>query len=186
MIDKTMVPSDFHEAGEQSSSSFLDRLRGAVQKAGGPSSVSRGAGVPLSTLNTYLNGQPPKWTSLVSIANFCGISLDWLATGVDAAPAPANAIAGVMGQAMRAQAQRIEKDAEAGAAARMIGQMVPDRDKRTQLFATINIELLASAMEAADNAIRQANPESTNWRARAQLSVVLYDEAQARLAETND
>ncbi|MHB1305211.1 MAG: helix-turn-helix domain-containing protein [Acidiphilium sp.] len=58
------------------------RLRLAVEKNGGASEVSRKSGVPISTLNDYLSGREPRFSRAFALARACGVSLDWLATGI--------------------------------------------------------------------------------------------------------
>lgn len=55
---------------------FAARLKAAVQRNGGPKAVSEAAGVPLSTLNTYLAGTAePKVTIAVRLAQALGTPL---------------------------------------------------------------------------------------------------------------
>ena len=60
------------------------RLADVVKLAGGPSEVSRRARLSLSTLNNYLSGRSEmKIPALVAISRACGVSMEWLATGID-------------------------------------------------------------------------------------------------------
>jgi DNA-binding phage protein len=59
----------------------VDRLREAVHSAGGPGSVARRAGMPLSTLSKYLAGREMRLPAAVAIARATGVRLEWLATG---------------------------------------------------------------------------------------------------------
>lgn len=58
-----------------------DRLQIAVQHAGGRRAVADLAGVPLTTLSDWLNGREVRVGALVALAEACGVSLEWLATG---------------------------------------------------------------------------------------------------------
>lgn len=58
---------------------FSDRLREAIQRAGGASAVSRRSRVALSTLNDYLKGKEARFTRVAALAAACNVSLDWLA-----------------------------------------------------------------------------------------------------------
>ncbi|MDC7788018.1 XRE family transcriptional regulator [Rhodoplanes sp. TEM] len=70
------------ELWELTRTGLFDRLKRAVQDAGGNAFVSARSGVPLSTLNTYLAGATmPSLAKLASVARACGISLDYLVTG---------------------------------------------------------------------------------------------------------
>lgn len=130
---------------------FVERLRSSVEAAGGPTLVARQSGVPLRNLTHYLAGREMKRPSLVAIAKTCGVSVGWLATG-DAPREP--------GAAHAAGAPSSATDSQA----------------RT-LFATINMDLLAAAMEGANKAARENNVDPTDWRTRAQLTCLLYDAA---------
>lgn len=63
---------------------FATRLKAAVQRSGGPKAVSEAAGVPLSTLNTYLAGTAePKVTIAVRLAQALAVPLVELLEGHD-------------------------------------------------------------------------------------------------------
>lgn len=63
---------------------FATRLKAAVQRSGGPKAVSEAAGVPLSTLNTYLAGTAePKVTIAVRLAQALAVPLVDLLDGRD-------------------------------------------------------------------------------------------------------
>lgn len=62
---------------------FLLRLKDCVQKGGGPSAVARKAGIPLGSINHYFLGREMKLSAAVSLADACGVSLSYLAKGVD-------------------------------------------------------------------------------------------------------
>jgi hypothetical protein len=56
-----------------------NRLKEAVRRNGGATSVARHSGVPLSTLNHHLLGREMKISTAAAIANVCGVTIDWLA-----------------------------------------------------------------------------------------------------------
>ena len=58
-----------------------NRLKKAVQDAGGATAVGRQAGIPIATLKSFLNGRDVRRSALVAIADACGVSVEWLATG---------------------------------------------------------------------------------------------------------
>ncbi len=60
---------------------ITERLREAVAKSGGPGQVSSRSKVALGTLNGYLAGGDMKLSNLVRLAQACGVSVEWLATG---------------------------------------------------------------------------------------------------------
>ncbi|ATJ89390.1 hypothetical protein HK16_10815 [Acetobacter senegalensis] len=60
---------------------IVKRIREAVDDAGGPKAVAQLCDVPLSTFSGYLSGREVKLSIASRIADVCGVSLDWLATG---------------------------------------------------------------------------------------------------------
>ncbi|KAA8387908.1 hypothetical protein FOH24_13070 [Acetobacter tropicalis] len=58
-----------------------ERLRHAVQEAGGNALVASKSGIPLGTLNRYIAGREMKAGAMIAIARACGVSLSWLAEG---------------------------------------------------------------------------------------------------------
>ena len=61
---------------------MAERLRSAVELGGGPGKASEKSGVALRTLGNYMSGRSEmKAGALVRLAEACGVSLDWLATG---------------------------------------------------------------------------------------------------------
>lgn len=57
------------------------RLRQAVKIGGGNKAVAAKSGIPLRSLGNLVGGQAPNVIQLVRIAEACGVSVDWLATG---------------------------------------------------------------------------------------------------------
>lgn len=85
--------SDF--ASDRHDGEIGTRLAVVVKRAGGNKVVATKSGVPLRTLARLLAGQEPKVEHLVRLADTCGVSLDWLATGkggVGGEPASLSAI----------------------------------------------------------------------------------------------
>lgn len=58
-----------------------DRLREAVNLAGGPAAVARRVGMVPQTLNKYLTGTALRLSTAARLAEVCGVRLEWLATG---------------------------------------------------------------------------------------------------------
>lgn len=77
------VPDENWELAERSK-----RLRQAVRRAGGNLAVARRAGMHLGTLNKYIAGRDMKASAMIALAQACGVSLDWLATGAAAPESP--------------------------------------------------------------------------------------------------
>lgn len=74
----TRLPSSEDKLGAESR---VDRLKEAVQTAGGSAEVAKRAGLPLSTLGGYLAGGEMKLTNCTAIAEATGVRLEWLALG---------------------------------------------------------------------------------------------------------
>ena len=62
------------------------RLKAAVKAAGGNRVVASHVGMPVGTLNRYLAGRDMKASAMISLAASCNVSLEWMATGREAAP----------------------------------------------------------------------------------------------------
>lgn len=73
------LPGSEAEPGSQERAS---RLKEAVRAAGGNNQVAQRAGVPLSSLNSYLRGRDMKAGQLVRLAEATGVRLEWLAAGM--------------------------------------------------------------------------------------------------------
>ncbi len=58
-----------------------ERLRVALNNAGGAAAVAKRIGMPATTISNYVAGRDLKASALVALADGCGVSLEWLATG---------------------------------------------------------------------------------------------------------
>lgn len=58
-----------------------ERLKEALKYAGGNAAVARRIGMQIGTLNNYVAGRDMKAAALVALADGCGVSVEWLATG---------------------------------------------------------------------------------------------------------
>lgn len=66
-----------------------ERLKNAIQQAGGNKVVAQKSGIPLGTLNNYLAGGNMKLDTAIQLSKVCNVSLEWLATGAESTlPAP--------------------------------------------------------------------------------------------------
>ncbi|QHI96021.1 hypothetical protein GT348_07055 [Aristophania vespae] len=77
-ISKQKLNSSEEDIGKENR---IERLKFAIQKAGGNKAVSQNSGVPLGTLNNYLAGRNMKLDAAIRLAGACGVSLEWLALG---------------------------------------------------------------------------------------------------------
>lgn len=59
----------------------VERLRLAVEEAGGAPVVARQSGIPLSTLKRFTEGQDPKFGAVIRLCQALDVRLEWLATG---------------------------------------------------------------------------------------------------------
>ncbi len=73
----------------RSAAEAAERLETAITAAGGPSAVSRRAGIPLASLNRVRGGQDMKVSVLTALARATGVRLEWLATGAGPMRQPA-------------------------------------------------------------------------------------------------
>ncbi|WES30778.1 helix-turn-helix domain-containing protein [Varunaivibrio sulfuroxidans] len=63
-------------------SEIAERIRSVIRDSGGNAVVAEKSGVPLRTVGNYTTATTePKIVSLSKIAQTCGVSLDWIATG---------------------------------------------------------------------------------------------------------
>lgn len=70
------------DLGDFQARSFLDRLKLAATRAGGPDALAKLSKVPRRTLGNYLAGRnEPKRPQLIGIAQASKLSLQWLAVG---------------------------------------------------------------------------------------------------------
>ena len=58
-----------------------DRLREAIDQAGGPIAVARKSGIPFGSIQHYRQGREMRATALAPLAEACNVSIEWLATG---------------------------------------------------------------------------------------------------------
>jgi transcriptional regulator with XRE-family HTH domain len=62
----------------------IDRLRQAINDAGGPAAVAQRAGLEIARVAPLLQAVGPLFhPDLVAVAAACSVSLDWLATGIE-------------------------------------------------------------------------------------------------------
>ena len=74
--------SDFHKRAENlKPERRAERLRDAIRKAGGLKEVARSSGVPAGTISGYIAGGEMKVTTIVSLAEACGVTVGWLVAG---------------------------------------------------------------------------------------------------------
>ncbi len=124
------------------------RLREAVGQAGGTNQVAERAGIPIRTLSRYLTGHEMRRSALVSLAEACGVSIEWLATG-----------RGSMRPTDRPDVARPEK----------LG-----RPAFLELFGTVDMDRMGRALEAAIKAFTERGIPP-DWRRLAQVAMLLYD-----------
>lgn len=80
---------NFRVPGENpESAGWVERLREAVEKAGGNRAAARLADVPLGSLNNWLTGRMPRLDTGLKLAKALGVSAEWLTAGGTSAPMP--------------------------------------------------------------------------------------------------
>ena len=154
---ETDTDGDFGDFGEADRNSEVveraARLRQAVKLAGGNLAVAKRAGMPVGTLNRYMKGRDMKAAALVALADGANVELLWLATG--------------RGPDAKGSQATVPPPAET-------------KPKRPlHLFANVDIERLAAAIEGADTALR-ARGGVAEWRTLTQLALMLYDQLPER------
>lgn len=77
----TDVPPAQFEGANSAAEGLRERIRTAVQAAGGYSAVAATKLVAGRTLSNLIAGQEPKYSQLLAIAQASGVRLEWLATG---------------------------------------------------------------------------------------------------------
>ncbi len=70
--------------------SRADRLRLAVRRAGGNKVVCERLGLPLASLQNYMNGRDMRATTVIKLADTCGVDRGWLLDGRNAEAADAS------------------------------------------------------------------------------------------------
>ena len=149
--------SDFQVPGRnQESDSAARRLRQAVRLAGGNRTVAGLSGVPLGTLNSYLAGGTMKVPALVALADACGVSVEWLATG--------------RGETL-SETKRQQLDARPLTTTE---EAAPKAEPRA-LFALVDMALMGNAIEMATEALKRRGVKSVDNRRLAQIICLIYD-----------
>jgi hypothetical protein len=160
-----------------------ERLREAVEAAGGPKRVSRRSGVPLASLNNYRGGRDMKAAVLVALADACRVSVEWLATGrgrmeasyVNTPAWPHEQLGDVTAEGTVAIGPTMALDSETPQSASR-----PSSDPPR--FGSLNIDLVAASLEAAEMFLRARGYEHS-WHRIAQAAALLYDSEPAEKRE---
>ncbi len=149
---------------ESATPKVVERLRLAIKRAGGNAAVVSKSGVKMSMLSRLLAGQDAKRGALVAIADACGVSLEWLATG-----------RGEMVPSVT-MAMRTPDGAPAGHVA--VRQRVPEEAPPVRpalpLFGSLDMDRMASCLESAFKLLQDRGAE-VSWRRIVQIAAVLYD-----------
>ena len=67
---------------------FIERIKVIVEKGGGQNAFARQCGLSLGAIQRYLKGGDPTRRALIAMARAAGVSLNWLALGVEEKQAP--------------------------------------------------------------------------------------------------
>ena len=140
--------SDFHVVdGNSEAENRRSRLRAALRRGGGNKVVSEKSGVSISTLGGYVAGGDMKLSNLLAIAKACDVHVGWLAAGE-----------GPMFGQPRPQLEPQKTASERPAKA----------------FATIKVDMMAQALEAARETFEKAGAEPLP-RELVQVMLLIYD-----------
>ena len=131
-----------------------ERLKMAVRDAGGAAAVATRAAIPLRTLHTYTAGSDLKTSALIALADACGVSVEWLATGKEHK---------LPGEAAEVT---IHQTATGHTEAHPMRRAMP-----RGLFETVDVAGLAQAMDYIE---RRLAPGTTTLE-RARAIVLAYD-----------
>lgn len=82
-MSKNDIPNLSPLAQSRQAEPVVRRLREAVKNAGTQKEVAQKAGIPVSTFSEYLSGREMKLSVAAKIAEACGVSMEWLASGRD-------------------------------------------------------------------------------------------------------
>lgn len=143
-----------------------ERLRSAVRKAGGARRVAQRSGVAFGTLNNYLAGGEIKLTAAAALARACGVSLEWLATGVESEslPPPESQTSGTQASQILAN---MAADAPQGPRTNPIWD-------GPSLFSFVDVDTITAAVEAVIKGF-ESNGIEPRMREVMQASLLLYD-----------
>lgn len=158
----TIEKVDLHAGADSMQlESRSERLRLAVRAAGGNQIIAQKAGVPLSTLGSYLAGGEQKLSNTIALAKACGVSLEWLATG--------------------------EGPMRPGETPPQPPPPPPQTGpKFLKAFGTMNVDALAECLEAVLEQFHSMGVPNPDWRGVVQATLLLYDELLAARAREEE
>ena len=150
--------------------------------------------MPIATLSNYLAGRDMKAEALVTLAEVCRVSLEWLATGrgepgfgfqtlamhtqTPEGPRPAR-MKVTIGQRHVAAADAAETTVLAAEQAAAHAAPDPAAPPRFfPMFGTMDMELMAECLEAASGLLKRRGGEHS-WRRIIQIACLLYDVEKA-------
>jgi hypothetical protein len=130
-----------------------ERLREAVNAAGGPLAVAKSSGIPISTLQGYLRGGDMKVSNLAALATACSVNIAWL----------------VAGHRPKADLQH------ASVASVALAETKPAVSRPFKAFATIKVDQLAEAYVEAKVKFAEGDGDPTP-RELMQVTLLIYDQ----------
>lgn len=143
------TPSGTDPAPNRAADELRERLRQAIDAAGGPRAVAERSGIPYGSIQHYRQDRELKATALAAIADACNVTVEWLAAGRgpmrpgESPPAPAP-------------------------------EQPPSGPKYLPLFGSVDMETMADAIEVATIAFAARNLRPS-WRRKAQIYMLIYD-----------
>jgi len=148
-----------------------ERLREAVKRGGGHGAVAARSGIKSRTLSYLLGGQEAKQRQLVALADACGVSLEWLATGrgemVSSVTVTMRTPDGTTSGRVLIRPSAPEPPPA--------GQSVAAATRRKNtLFGTLDMTRMGNALKAAAQAFQDRGVQPS-WRRLIQVAAILYD-----------
>jgi hypothetical protein len=82
MAQTTTLPNIHVQTSELAVDRAVQRLREAIRQAGGQTAVSARSGIKMRSLSNYMTGlNDMKRQTVVTLADACGVTIEWLAAG---------------------------------------------------------------------------------------------------------
>lgn len=75
------IPNMTVSAENRHAADQAERLREAIDQAGGPKAVADRSGIPYGSIQHYRAGRDMKATAIAALADACGVTIEWLVAG---------------------------------------------------------------------------------------------------------
>lgn len=156
MVQTTTLPNVHVQTPEPPVDQAVQRLRDAIRQAGGQTAISARSGIKMRSLSNYMTGlNDMKRQTVVTLADACGVTIEWLAAG-----------RGPMRPTDSPPSSRRQEDGPA------------------KLFATVDMTRLARCLDAVTNAFGPKAP-NISTRRKVQIATLLYDAMMDETSDLN-